>query len=233
MRLGNPLHDLRSLTRTLPITLLLLTALLLSACQQPLDQLAGTIPATEADATATVEPESAAAMTPVEAIDPLPPEEAAEPVQLTLPALDLMLPVTPMGWTVVTTDAGLTTEWEVPDASLGWHPNTPGAGAAGNMLVSGHQALGDALLAPLALGEIVDGQEILVEDADGRVFVYQISEITAPIPLTGASEEEMAQIDALVASGPTAQLTVITGWPDFTTTHRVFAQAELIGEAAP
>ena len=172
-------------------------------------------------------------MTPVEAIDPLPPEEAAEPVQLTLPALDLTLPVTPMGWTVVTTDAGLTTEWEVPDASLGWHPNTPGAGAAGNMLISGHQALGDALLAPLALGEIVVGQEILVEDADGRVFVYQISEITAPIPLTGASEEEMAQIDALVASGPTAQLTVITGWPDFTTTHRVFAQAELIGEAAP
>lgn len=233
MRLGNPLHDLRSLTQTLPITLLLLTALLLSACQQPLDQLAGTIPATEVDATATIEQESAAAMTPVEAIDPLPPEEAAEPVQLTLPALDLTLPVTPMGWTVVTTDAGLTTEWEVPDASLGWHPNTPGAGAAGNMLVSGHQALGDALLAPLALGEIVDGQEILVEDADGRVFVYQISEITAPIPLTGASEEEMAQIDALVASGPTAQLTVITGWPDFTTTHRVLAQAELIGEAAP
>ncbi len=233
MQLGHPLHDLRSLKQTLPITLLLLTALLLSACQQPLDELAGTIPPAAADATATIAPETLEAMTPVEAIDPVPPEEAAEPVQLTLPVLDLTLPVTPMGWTVVTTDAGLTTEWEVPDASLGWHPNTVGAGAAGNMLISGHQALGDALLAPLALGEIVAGQEILVEDVNGRVFVYQITEITAPIPLTGASEEETAQIDALIASGPNAQLTLITGWPDFTTTHRVFAQAELIGEAAP
>ena len=44
MQLGHPLHDLRSLKQTLPITLLLLTALLLSACQQPLDELAGTIP---------------------------------------------------------------------------------------------------------------------------------------------------------------------------------------------
>jgi hypothetical protein len=231
MLFGNPRLDFSIRHIKVTLAFLLLVMLVLSACQPALNDpgtISGTEPDTEAASTVS---EDVVPTMPVEVIEPLPVEDAAEPVEISIPALALALPVSPMGWTVVSTDDGLTTEWDVPEASLGWHPNTPGAGAAGNMLVSGHQALGDALLAPLALGEIVPGQEILVEDADGRSFVYQISEITAPIPLTGASEEELAQIDALVADGSDAKLTLITGWPEFTTTHRIFAQAELLGAA--
>jgi sortase (surface protein transpeptidase) len=226
--------QLDSPTRHIEVTLafLLMATLLLSACQPTLDDPA-TIPGTESGAEeSSTQAEEAVPTTPVEATEPLSAEDAADPVEISIPALALTLPVTPMGWTVVSTDDGLTTEWEVPEASLGWHPNTPGAGAAGNVLISGHQALGDGLLAPLALGEIMTGQELLLKDADGRIFVYRVGEVSAPIPLTGASEEELAQVDALVADGAGAKLTLITGWPEFTTTHRIFAQADLLGAAS-
>jgi hypothetical protein len=49
--------------------------------------------------------------------------------------------------------------------------------------------------------------------------------------MTGASKDELARADAYIAPSQQAKLTLITGWPDFTTTHRVFAVAEFVGKA--
>ncbi|HMN27953.1 MAG TPA: sortase, partial [Caldilineaceae bacterium] len=93
----------------------------------------------------------------------------------------------------------------------------------------GHQVAGSAPLALLAQGAVEPGQEILLTDEAGVVFVYRVVEVTDPIPLTGASAEEEAQAESYAAPSDQALLTLITGWPDFTTTHRVFAVAELVG----
>ncbi len=167
---------------------------------------------------------------------PLAPDAAAPPVRLVIADIGLDAPVTPMGWRVVTLDGERTTSWDVPLDSVGWHTNSAGAGAAGNVLLSGRQADGEALLEPLALRSVTPGQEVRLTDENGLEFVYRVREVSEPIPISGASEEETARALAFVtvtdveAAGG-VQLTLIAGWPEFTTTHRVFAVADLV--AAP
>ena len=150
-------------------------------------------------------------------------------MSLRIPDLALELPVTNMGWVVTESGGQRTTEWIVPLDSIGWHVNSAGAGGTGNTLLSGHQASGDALLAPLALGDITAGQEVQLVDEQGQVFVYRVTEVSEPIPLVGATEEDNALAQTYVAPTTTPQLTLVTGWPDFTTTHRIFAVAEYVG----
>lgn len=169
-------------------------------------------------------------------LTPTPAEEATAelyaglpPVQLRVPDLALELPVTDMGWVVTEANGQRTTEWIVPLDSIGWHANSIGAGGTGNTILSGHQASGDALFAPLALGDITAGQEVQLMDEQGQVFVYRVTEVSEPIPLVGATEEDNALAQTYVAPTTVPQLTLITGWPDFTTTHRIFAVAEYVG----
>ncbi|MCE7980191.1 MAG: sortase [Caldilinea sp. CFX5] len=151
------------------------------------------------------------------------------PVQLRIPDLALALPVTTMGWVVTEANGQRTTEWIVPLDSIGWHANSAGAGGTGNTILSGHQASGEALFAPLALGDITVGQELQLVDEQGQVFVYRVTAVSEPIPLVGATEEDNALAQTYVAPTTVPQLTLLTGWPDFTTTHRIFAVAEYVG----
>lgn len=193
-------------------------ALLLSACQIPTP--AATTTGTPTAAAQTVEPSDALAA-----------DQAAPPVKLAIPALHLEMPIQPMGWEMTEVNGQPTTRWIVPKDAIGWHVNSTGAGGAGNTILSGHQAQGEALFAPLATGEIVVGQELLLTDETGNVFAYRIKEVSDPIAMTGASKDELARADAYIAPSQQAKLTLITGWPDFTTTHRVFAVAEFVGKA--
>jgi sortase (surface protein transpeptidase) len=159
----------------------------------------------------------------------LPNDQSKAPQKLAIPALGLELAITPMGWTVVDVNGQRTTKWVVPTDTLGWAANSAGAGATGRVVLAGHQASGAALLAPLARGEITVGQELVLTDGDGMAFVYRVTEVTEPIALAGATAEEVAKAAAYVAPSDKALLTLVTGWPDFTTTHRVFAVAEFVG----
>lgn len=162
-------------------------------------------------------------------VEPLASEEATPPISLGIPAIELEVPVMPMGWRVVEADDGRSTEWVVPDAAAGWHINSAKAGAAGNVVLSGKQVGNRAAFVSLALGEVEVGQEVLLADEQGNVFVYRVREISEPIPIAGATPEEEAQSAAYLAPTDEAVLTLVSGWPDFTTTHRVFAVAELVG----
>jgi sortase (surface protein transpeptidase) len=156
-------------------------------------------------------------------------EQTTGPVRLQIPEIGLDVPVIAMGWRVDIIDGQRTTVWDVPLEEAGWHINSMGAGGMGNTILSGHQVEGAAVFAPLALGSVVVDQEILLTDGDGITFVYRITEVTDHIPLTGATPEEIAQAAAYFAPADSAKLTLVTGWPDFTTTHRIFAVAEFMG----
>ncbi len=195
----------------------------LSACQTSVES-AATAPA-EAEAAAT----PAGAESSVLPMNPLAADQSAPPARLEIPDLNLDVDVVPMGWQIVTVDGERTTMWTPPEDQAGWHVNSAHAGALGNVLISGRQADGAAVFAPLALGSVSPGQEIWLTDQDGVTFVYQVSEVSEPVPITGATDEEIARAAAYQEQGDTARLTLITGWPDFTTTHRVFVVADFLG----
>ena len=162
-------------------------------------------------------------------IDPYPDAQTTGPVRVQIQAIGLDAPIIAMGWRVAMVDGKRATVWDVPLNEAGWHINSTGAGALGNTVVSGRQVGGAAVFAPLALGSVAIGQEVLLTDGDGIVFVYRISEVTEPIPVTGATPEQLAQAATYFAPTTTARLTLVTGWPEFTTTHRIFAVAEFVG----
>lgn len=175
-------------------------------------------------------PTSTPASTPTPVEEPTAePYQGLPPVALRIPDLAMELSITPMGWVVTEAAGQRTTEWIVPLDSIGWHVNSAGAGGAGNTILSGHQSSGSALFAPLALGDIIVDQELQLVDEAGQVFVYRVREVSEPIPLVGATEEDNALAQTYTAAADSAQLTLITGWPDFTTTHRIFAVADYVG----
>ena len=219
-----------------PTALILLLAVMVTGLLAACAPVAAPTAAPAADSGAASPPEAAAdspqVTTAIAGTTPLDPADAVAPTQLAIPALALELPVVPMDWTIATVEGERVTRWQIPDDALGWHINSAPAGAVGNTLLSGHQVKGGALLAPLARGEFAVGQELLLTDDAGRTFVYRITRISAPIPVTGADDAQTAEAAAYIAPTETAVLTLLTGWPDFTTTHRIFAQAEFVGQAA-
>ncbi len=187
------------------------------------------LPSPGAEAPATDSSELTPAAPTADPNAPLPPNEAQAPVLFQVPELGLTVDIQTMGWVVTEENGQRTTKWIVPTDAIGWQANSVGAGGAGNLVLSGHQALGSAVFAPLALGDITVGQEIDLTDVDGQSFRYRVVEVSEPIPILGATEEDNALSRSYVQPSENAILTMITGWPDFTTTHRIFAVAEYVG----
>lgn len=169
-----------------------------------------------------------------EAVEPAESEVAAEagapPMRMAIPAIAFVAEVEPMAWRVTEVDDERQAVWEVPENSAGWHINSATPGTAGNMILSGHHLIGAAVFAPFARGEVALDDQILVTDATGQTFVYQVSALADPIPVTGATEAERDRINAYYAPSDQAKLTLITGWPDFSDTHYLFVIADFIGE---
>ncbi|MCB0039633.1 MAG: sortase [Caldilinea sp.] len=213
--------------RTLYSGLLLTLILLLAACQP----IAPMPVAEEATATPTALPEETPEPTPEPAVDAAEAGAVNAPVTLSIPDLDLEIPVEPMGWEPTTQAGQRTTRWVVPEEAVGWAVTSAGAGEAGNTVIAGHQARGAALFAPIALGDVAVDQTIDLATENGDVFTYRVVEVSDPIPVIGATDDERAQSAAYMAPTTDGRLTLITGWPADTTTHRVFVVAELVGAA--
>ena len=227
-------------TRWLLLSGLLVLSLALSACQaaglpelSSLRQIVRSVqtPAAPA-ANSSAAPSSTAPAEEAAAPDAAPAAAAsAPPVALAISGINLSAEVTPMGWELAMNGDQVTTRWVVPLDTLGWAVNSAEAGAPGNMVILGHQALGAALLRPMALGDIAVGQEIRVQAANGATYLYKVSEVSPPIPAIGASAEDRATAEAYLSPGGDARLTLVSGWPADTTTHRLFVVAGYIGQA--
>lgn len=216
------LRPLRPILFSLTIGIL---ALALTACQ-PLGASVTALSASmlsNAPAQPTLSPE--------EVVPPLPTAAPAPvtPVRLAIPAIQMDVPVQPMGWRV-SNSGGIAVEWVLPTDAAGWHVTSAPAGGPGNTVISGSQFDGAAVFAPLALGDAKIGQDIILTDSEGMTFTYSITQVPEPLPLRGADAGAAATAKALVEQAGPTRLTLITGWPSFTTTHRQFVVAELVGE---
>ena len=160
---------------------------------------------------------------------PIAAEAAGRPLSLAAPALNLQMPITEMGWQVTEVNGERKATWEVPQDSAGWHLNSAQPGTAGNLILSGHHLLGAAVFAPIAREEITVGMQLLITDDQGRTFLYQVREVSNPLPALGTSATEQQQATAYLAPSTSARLTLVTGWPAFSDTHYLFVVADFVG----
>ena len=179
-------------------------------------------------------PASAVTATPTPSVTlssrtPLPAAQAVAPVRIAIPVLDFAAPVGPMAWQVTEVGGERRAVWQVPADKAGWHINSAGAGAQGNLVISGHHLQGEAVFARITNGEVTVGQQILVTDEKGRTFVYQVTEVSSPIPQLGATAADQARAAAYIAPSAQAKLTLMTGWPAFSNTHYLFVVAQFVG----
>lgn len=164
----------------------------------------------------------------VQSHEVLPAEAAGMPIRLMAPTLNLAMPIETMRWQVMEVEGKRQAVWEVPATSAGWHINSARPGTAGNLVLSGHHLIGAAVFAPLTRGELTVGAQLVVTDDQGRSFLYQVSEVSQPIPVEGSATEE-EQAVAYIAPTTQPLLTMVTGWPDFSDTHYLFVRAEFVG----
>jgi hypothetical protein len=180
----------------------------------------GTAPATAADT--STEP---ASTSPNAVSSPAAPFAHA-PVALTFAELDLTVPVEVMSWRNVRVSGVRTTRWNLPEDSAGWHPNSAAPGEPGTTIISGSQLGGDGVFTPIALGEVAAGQDLLLTTATGAELRYTVTSVSEPLAIEG-DPEAAATLQDLLAPTAESRLVLLTGWPDFTTTHRIAVVAEL------
>lgn len=181
-----------------------------------------------ADNASTDEAASENTATDITAAQGIAPADASTPTQIDIERIGFSVPITPMDWRIVRVGDSRTTEWVIPEDAAGWHPDSAGAGATGNLVISGFQNRGSAVFSQLALGNVQEGQELVLTAADGSIHTYVVTEVGTPIPLDGTSAAERERVTKYYEQSEDARLTVVTGWPAFTTTHRLFVVAKLV-----
>lgn len=162
-------------------------------------------------------------------VTPLAQSAAYPPIALEIPAIHLKVNVVPMGWQVTSVNGVRRAEWQLPLEEAGWHINSGKVGSDQAVVLSGHHRLGAHVFAPIAQGGVQIGQEIWLTDAQKRVWVYTVSTISQPIPVSGASKAERAQLQSYLEPISHPQLVLLTGWPDFSDTHYLAVVADLTG----
>lgn len=134
-----------------------------------------------------------------------------------------------MSWQVALVNGERRAEWQLPLEDAGWHINSGKVGSDQAVVISGHHRMGAHVFAPIAQGGVQIGQEIWLTDAQARVWVYTVSKISQPIPVSGASKAEQAELQSYLAPLHRPQLILLTGWPEFSDTHYLAVIADLTG----
>jgi len=152
-------------------------------------------------------------------------------VRLLIPVLGLDVRVQPMGWHPVEDAQDVRTQWDVPDFAAGHHIDSAFPGERGNVVISGHNNMGGAVFASLStIGEpgnpLALGDEIIVEDALGRRFIYRLTSWRR-FPEANASVALRRENASYLLPTDFPQLTLITCWPPESNTHRVIITGAL------
>jgi sortase A len=145
------------------------------------------------------------------------------PQRLVAPAIGLDTSISPMGWSLQPDpDGTLVSRWDVVDYAAGWHINSALPGAAGNAVFSGHNNLGGAVFRNLDKLKPGDAIEVWLDEEVQTTYI--VDEVSI-VPETFASEDQRAQNAARIAPTDDERLTLVTCWPVYSNTHRVFVVA--------
>jgi LPXTG-site transpeptidase (sortase) family protein len=185
---------------------------------------------TSSPPTAPATPARPAASTPAAgqpASAPEPPLQSA-PHRLVIPAIGVDTAIVDVGWEVVERGNRRYTEWQTADNAAGRHLNSARPGEQGNVVLSGHHNTKGEVFRPISEQELAVGDMIYLYDAQGQRFVYQVTEITEPLPEVGATEAQRLANARYIQPTSDARVTLVTCWPYWTNTHRIVVVGELV-----
>jgi sortase A len=144
--------------------------------------------------------------------------------RLEIPTVALDTAVLARGWhTVAQLDGSMRSVWDNIDFAAGWHKNSATPGERGNVVISGHSNTGGAVFRDL--WQLEPGSKIYVTHNRVR-YGYVIEQVTVEQE-TFASEAQRNENAAYLQQTDDQRLTLITCWPWYSDTHRVFVVAKL------
>ena len=152
------------------------------------------------------------------------------PLELHIPAIDLVAPVVLAETRFVEIDGETYQDWLVPDEyAAGWHTGSARLGEAGNIVLNGHHNIHGAVFASLI--ELQPGDEILLL-SDDLVYPYQVANKLI-LPEKYQSLDLRMSNAAWLSPSEDARLTLVTCWPPDSNTHRLILVARPNGGIAP
>ncbi len=150
-----------------------------------------------------------------------PPPASSPPTRLVIPALDLDIPVVPVGVRRVRESGRTRLVWDdVPNAG-GFHQTSAYPGQPGNTVINGHRDIGGAVFRHL--DRLQPGDEIILYVGDVP-YVYQVAEKLV-VPETFATAQQRAENLRLIGYIPEERLTLVTCTPVALATHRLLVIA--------
>jgi sortase A len=140
------------------------------------------------------------------------------PERLEVPAIKLDIPVVELGWsTKKNTEGQVFSEWDVADFAAGWHKNSALPGAAGNVVMSGHNNIKGAVFRQL--DRLKRGDEVIVY-AGNEPYTYAVDEVLI-LPEKYAALEQRKANAAYIKPTTDDRLTLVSCWPRNDNTHRI------------
>lgn len=156
------------------------------------------------------------------------PPARGNPDRLVIPKIDLDTPIVDVGWDVVQRGNQRYTEWQTADNAAGRHINSARPGETGNVVLSGHHNTKGEVFRRISEQELAVGDALYLYDSQGRRHLYQVTEVTEPLPEVGASEAQRLANARYIQPTSDARVTLVTCWPYWTNTHRIVVVGKLV-----
>ena len=171
---------------------------------------------------------------PREPVPPMQPPAFAEfddrvylPDRLSIPAIELEIPVVELGWSATTDPGGrVFSQWDVAEYAGGWHKNSALLGQGGNVVMSGHNNILGSVFREL--DQLEQGDMATVRSG-GVDFVYSIDQVLI-VPDKHATEEQRMENAKWIAEYDDDRLTLVSCWPRDDNTHRIIVVAHRIDD---
>jgi len=138
---------------------------------------------------------------------------------ISIPALNLLAPVTPVGWESDDLVRG-TPQWDSPGAAVGWALSSALPGDDANIILYGHNNIESSIFRDLS--ELTAGDVITLQTGEGE-WVYVVSEVAILPAVT--QEESQAIVDTYLLPGRAPRLTLLSCYPPEGNTQRVVVTA--------
>jgi sortase A len=144
------------------------------------------------------------------------------PDRLTIPSIDLDIPVVELGWITSQDDNGrLLSEWAVAEYAAGWHKNSAQLGEPGNVVMSGHNNVLGAVFREL--DQLRRGDTITVIGGDQEI-TYIVHDVII-VPEKYTSDEQRKENAGWIGPFDDDRLTLVSCWPRDDNTHRIIVVA--------
>lgn len=138
--------------------------------------------------------------------------------RIVIPAIDLDVPVTELGWHSATNESDqIFSEWDVAINAAGWHKNSARPGEGGNVVMSGHNNIYGAVFREL--DQLDQGDEAFVYVGD-RLYTYEIEQVIV-VPEVYADAEQRADNAQWIEQFDDDRMTLVSCWPRDDNSHRI------------